>query len=220
MLRALFLIYIMGIAGCASTPGALSLSELPGAPVDAAAYFNPDDVGNDPLELVDLERGAISQHQISWFGKHWMTADEPSLFALSKDESRSDLAIYRLTELPTFSNPNIYTLRVAGDGTGLFEHKLLGGQGGYEPGGVISTTERLLSRSEVKRFTQALAGTGVFDRGLNCLGDPMIIILDGTRVIVESVDGDSFRMTNCGVRLEDPSMRALTLFREMVEADE
>ncbi len=94
----------------------------------------------------------VDDFERRWFCGHLAAAGEWAL--------RGDPA-YRFTYLPTFDHPRIVTVTLVRDEP-IVVGKVLTGHGGYEPGSISRTTQRVLAAGEWRLLLQRLENAGMW----------------------------------------------------------
>lgn len=202
---------------CATNLQNDSPKELPEAPEDSLTYFDPAllkpiqtrQVGTEILEISEL-----SEIERRWYPKHWIVAEEPSYWQLSNDRRYSEEQFVRLTVLPTFSAPLIYTIRIRGDGSGIWTFKQTNGKGGYGAGDKYWSSQKRASRRENFLILKQLKGIGAHDQPFNCWPDPNTVMLDGTQIVFEFSQHGQYEFTRCGLISGDFSSKLNSVFTD------
>lgn len=140
-------------------------------------------------ESVFSERLDLHQYTVAWYGKHLAAMKEPSLFKLSSDK---DLCVYRFLWLRTFHNPIVVRLIVNNDGSAHLISKITSGAGGYEPGEVTESIEKIISAEEVDSIELALSGLDFWDLPSTVEDSE----LDGAQWIVEGVKDGKYHIVD------------------------
>ena len=92
------------------------------------SYFPP---GAFAIGDLPIGRGDISGKLAKWFSEHLRAMDEPSLWAMSRDDRHA--VVYRFLWLPTWGRPVSVRIERLGDEATLSLVQL-DGSGGYDPG--------------------------------------------------------------------------------------
>ena len=108
--------------------------------VDPQAYF-PRKVFHESQVLHD----SVDE----WYSKHLKALREPSLWALRENQR---LHVYRFLWLRTFHNPVAIRVNVRSYRAVELRWKITTGYGGYEPGTLVTDSQRLLGPRESRRF--------------------------------------------------------------------
>ncbi|PVM85074.1 hypothetical protein DDF62_21340 [Caulobacter radicis] len=181
---------IMGALAAAPPVGAAS------DPARGSGYFPPEFRKPSILCPIFRRQPVISEVEAEWYPRILMAADEPSLYALSRQSRPPGVRTYRLTFIPTFHKPMIVRLNRWSTGETELVATRLSGAGGYDPGlpeenagGVV---RRVLSKDEERRFEHLLKAASNLNRSsADCrLGT------DGSQWILESASGGTYRYVN------------------------
>lgn len=149
------------------------LDEHTGMPWDTAdcssvPYMAMDDFSND------------------WYSRFWRAAEEPSLYLQS--QKAKALRSERFTWLRSFHEPVFIRLDWLSDGHVRMTAKELTGAGGYDPGGIGRTNQRLLSGEELERLDTARGSLKPYQRpAVVCSGG-----VDGARWILEALEAGDY----------------------------
>jgi|SRR5208282_2411559 len=92
------------------------------------------------------EKPPLDKGTARWYSSQLRALDEPSLWELSKTESRQS---YRLLWLRTWDNPISIRFDVNDDGAGQLVTKMSNGTGGYDPGELALDRTRQLTKEQV-----------------------------------------------------------------------
>ncbi len=179
--------------------GVLALAPLIAAapdPVRVAGYFPAE--FREPSEWCPLFRRlpVIDDVEAEWYPRILMAADEPSLYAFSRQPQALGVRAYRVTFIPTFQKPMIVRLNFWPGGETVLTATRLSGAGGYDPGlpeenagGVV---HKVLTKDEERRFERLLAAaSNLKQRPIDCT-----MGTDGWQWILESADGGTYRYVN------------------------
>lgn len=151
------------------------------APASAEPYFRPGTFGTTPDD---------HDFAASWYSTHLRALREPSLVAQARD---SKAHTYRFLWLRAFDPPIALRLDVSADGTGTLTVKATSGNGGYQPGTLVTSWRRVIPRTEVGRFLSLLATARYWELPTSL--DPLqtqpdgsiTITTDGAHWILEAV---------------------------------
>jgi hypothetical protein len=91
------------------------------------------------------------QFVMHWFSQQLYALQEPSLFVERKDKS---VESYRFTWLRTFHHPVAIRIDIHPDGSASLSTKTASGAGGYDPGHVIQSDSRILTKEETQKFLE------------------------------------------------------------------
>ena len=130
----------------------------------------------------------LSDFERDWYSSFLASAAEPSLYLASQSQRPPGSATLRFTWLRSFHAPVAIRIETAGPGRHRLVAKQLSGAGGYEPGHVEKTIDRVLTAEEAGRLQAMLARARVF--GLT--PDPCRGGTDGSGWIFESVDAGGY----------------------------
>lgn len=153
-----------------------------------------DEAGRLPLELTSCRDGpfmVMDDFLNDWFSRHWRAAEEPSLYVQS--EKQGGLRSERFTWLRSFHAPVFVRLDWLADDQIRMTAKELTGLGGYDPGGIGRTEQRLLSADERERLEKARDRLGPFQRPAALCGGGRP---DGVRWILESAEAGDYVYVN------------------------
>ena len=159
-------------------------------PYSGPAYF-PASLGVPTLRCrYDRARlqPVLSDFVRDWYSRQLAAAAEPSLYLASQAPRPAGSATLRFTWLRSFHAPVTIRIETAGPGRHRLVAKQLSGAGGYEPGHVERTIDRVLSAEEVGRLQAILARARVFALA----PDPCRGGTDGSEWIFESVDAGGY----------------------------
>jgi hypothetical protein len=135
-----------------------------------------------------------SQHQFraDWYSKHLIALREHSLLTQSREQTAGE--IYRFLWLRTFHHPICVRLSIRRDGTAVLTSKETNGKGGYQPGKLIHTTTRELSKEEVRSLRERF--DSVVSRQPPTKRDDASVGLDGAQWIFEASQMGSYRVVD------------------------
>lgn len=95
--------------------------------------------------------------RVNWYSEQLLALQEPLLF--NKPMAKE---VYRLTWLPTFSNP--IAIRIEKDGDQyLLYWKICNGAGGYDPGDLVVNKKKPIQKEEWDRFKTLLSATNYWN---------------------------------------------------------
>lgn len=182
-MRRSVVLAILVLGGCSSTQPIEA-----GPPGETSGYFPPAlfqqkvDCG---LSWRTRPHYVLDEFEDAWYSKHLEAAGErPLLFATGSPEA------LRFTWLRSFHPPVIVRVEWASTGAATLTATMLSGAGGYEPGGVSSTTSRTLTQDEVERLL-VLRRAALREPPVDCT-----MMLDGARWIVEAAGPDGYHYVN------------------------
>lgn len=193
---------------------------MPLTPEDSLTYFDPallKTIRTRQAGDVVVEISELSQTEIRWYSKHWIVAEEPSYWQLSNDQNYSEEQFFRLTILPTFAAPQIYTIRILDDGSGIWTFKQTNGKGGYGAGDGYSSSQKLSSENENSLIMQQLRRIGAFNQSNDCWPNPNTIMLDGTKIVFEFSQYGHYGFTRCGLKSDEFSSMLESVFVDAFE---
>lgn len=134
---------------------------------------------------------------VRWYVKHLRAMREPSLWETSRNPKNH---VYRLLWLRTFHKPISVRLAVNDDGTGLLTVKILSGQGGYEPGRLVTNRTRRLSRDQVDLFLEQVDEANFWNLPTKeeekQQGTEVVVGLDGAQWILEGVKDGTYHVVD------------------------
>ncbi len=148
-----------------------------------------DEVGRVPLELTacwDKPVMVVDDFLNDWFSRHWRAANEPSLYTQS--EKQGVLRSERFTWLRSFHAPVFVRIDWLPNDQIRMTAKELTGRGGYDPGEIARTEQRILSADEGERLEEARDRLRPFQRPAELCGGG----LDGARWILESAEAGNY----------------------------
>lgn len=149
-----------------------------------------DEVGGLPLELTACRRDrpvmVVDDFLNDWFSRYWRAAREPSLYVQS--EEQGVLRSERFTWLRSFHAPVFVRVDWLPNDQIRMTAKELTGQGGYDPGEIGRTEQRILSADERERLEEARDRLRPFQRPAALCGGGA----DGARWILESAEAGNY----------------------------
>lgn len=130
----------------------------------------------------------LSPFVMSWYSDQLAAAEEPSLYAASRDAPANEQQ-FRFTTLPTFDRPVIVRIVMRDDGYRLIA-KELSGAGGYAPGMIERSLDRMLTRKERNQVEQVLAADLFTPDPDECSGPngTIMVTIDGTHWLFETAE--------------------------------
>ncbi len=203
--------------GCATSLQTHAVERLPQAPNDSLTYFDPallETIRTRQAGDAVVEISELNQTEKRWYPMHWIVAEEPSYWLLSNDQSYSEEQFVRLTILPTFSAPQIYTIRILDNGSGIWTFKQTNGKGGYGAGNGYTSSQKHSSENENSLIMQRLRSIGAFSQPYDCWPNPNTIMLDGTQIVFEFSQFGRYGFTRCGLKSEDFSSMLKSVFTD------
>jgi len=154
-------------SACAMTPAPAFVAR-PACPLESSDHFYfPEDILPDSFER-------------QWYSEHLQAMKEPSLSCGAIGESE----VYRVTVLPSFSNP--VSVRVSRRG-GRYTARtiVLDGAGGYDPGNIMRENHQTISADEWKRLKAAIEAADFWEEPTDAPVHSDMIVVDGTQWIFE-----------------------------------
>ena len=142
-------------------------------------YFPPSVFSPYP-DVDDLTR--------NWFSKVLREADEPSLW---EDAEKQGADVYRFTWLRSFHQPITVRLVFRPDGSADLVAKVMSGEGGYDPGHLITNDESHLVPVEAKSFLEKLQKADFWNLPAT---RPHMLERDGAEWIMEGVKKGKYRV--------------------------
>jgi hypothetical protein len=133
---------------------------------------------------------------VRWYSSHLRAMGEPSLLAMRG----RDRHVVRFLKLPTWGPPEAIRVERRGD-TVTLVHRVLSGQGGYDPGHLATDQTRTLTRADWARLEQAIASAD----GWTAPTRTDFRGRDGEQWVVELVDGDRYHVLDRWTPTEDAS---------------
>lgn len=180
-----FSLLIIGCSEAASADSGIPLDE---AGVEPGQIF--------PSRLSEMEADCsypaikkpvlLDEFAREWYSKHLGAAGEPPLPAVA--EGNPTALQLRFTWLPSFDPPVVIRINTTAEGERKLSATRLSGAGGYSPGEVADQIERTLTADEALRVDGFIERSRLLEEPANTceLG------LDGSRWIVEAVEGGSY----------------------------
>lgn len=166
----------------------LGLAALVASPTMAQAtrYF-PDHAFGPPRVHDFVDR---------WYSSHLRAMGEPSLLAMRGH----DRHVVRFLKLPTWGRPEAIRIERRGVSVTLV-HRVLSGQGGYDPGHLATDETRTLAVADWVSLERAIASADAWaaPTRTDFMG------ADGEQWIVELVDGERYHVLDRWTPTEDPS---------------
>jgi hypothetical protein len=128
-----------------------------------------------PIKIKPGDDG-ISKFEAEWYGKSLERMKEPRLPGFIKDVNAE---VYRVMILPTWGNPIVVRVRKRAEIYSLSARRL-DGQGGYDPGKLVETTDVDLNADDSKALDALIQKLDFFnlatdDGGMGKDGDESII---------------------------------------------
>jgi hypothetical protein len=159
------------------------------APAKGPAYFPPGKFEPGPEDDAFV---------VSWYSKHLEALREPSLAALARSPRAH---AYRFLWLRTFDAPIALRVDISPDGTATLTVKATSGQGGYEPGTLVTDRRRVLSRAEVGRFLSRLSTARFWElptreRPVTDADGSITLRADGAQWILEGVASGRYHVVD------------------------
>lgn len=169
---------------------------------DLNSYFSPESFQRGaacPGQPGDGEP-AVDDFRAEWYAKVWRAADEPSLYLQSREARTAARRTYRFTWLRTFHAPVTVRLDERDGGRFWMTAKRLSGAGGYDPGQVADTVERMLTVDEARAVLERLDSSKIMS------ADPVLCHYgaDGAQWIFESVENGKLRYADRWAPKSDP----------------
>lgn len=148
-----------------------------------------DEYTGQPWDTADCSSApymAMDDFQNDWYSRFWRAAEEPSLYLQSQKVKA--LRSERFTWLRSFHEPVVVRLDWLPDGQVRMTAKELTGAGGYDPGGIERTEQRLLTVQELERLEAARHSLKPYQR-------PVVVCsggADGARWLLEASEAGSY----------------------------
>ncbi len=140
-----------------------------------------------PLGAMDCDPKGDT-FRTNWYTKHLKALDEPSLWALSRSDSRA--TVYRFLWLRSFHHPVSVRLIIEHDRSGKLVTKITGGAGGYEPGSLILNESKPVGKQLTTHFLSQIVGTHFWELET----DRQPGGLDGSQWILEGVSDGHYQI--------------------------
>lgn len=131
-----------------------------------------------------LENNQQSDDLIIAGNSHLAAMNEPSLW-----RSTRKIETYRLLWLRSFHAPMVFRLIIKPDGTSELITKKTSGQGGFEPGTLMTNKATQINKKETETLLEKLAQIKFWELPAN---EPDSIVLDGSQWIIEGVKDDKY----------------------------
>jgi hypothetical protein len=135
----------------------------------------------------------IDNFKVEWYSKFLKAMREPSLWEAS---SRSKTQTYRFLWLRSFDHPVSVRLEVNSDGTSLLTTKISSGQGGYEPGQLITNRTHKLGRDQTTWVLDRIEEVKFWSVPTNPPPDPNVIGVDGAQWIFEGLKEGTYHVVD------------------------
>lgn len=163
----------------------------------ASGYFPPSYSEADIPVCGDLLVPRISEVESEWYPGQWSAACEPSFWQLSEAPTHPDFAL-RFSLIPSFE-PSVFIQVFSSGESHRLIVKEMSGAGGYEPGYIWRSRERVLTTvqvSELKRMIESerFFGPTAIDPDDGVLEDGCSFGFDGSQWIFERVDENGYAM--------------------------
>lgn len=133
---------------------------------------------------------------VGWYSSHLRAMGEPSLLAMRGH----DRHVVRFLKLPTWGPPEAIRVERRGDSVSLV-HRVLSGQGGYDPGHLATDESRTLDVADWTALERAIASAD----GWTAPTRTDFMGMDGEQWIVELVDGERYHVLDRWTPTQDPS---------------
>jgi len=177
--------------GCLLSWLATACASSPRTPAHGSvAYFPPGAFAS---------AGEDGAFQVDWYSKELRALREPSVAALAGDEGAHT---YRFLWLRTFDAPIALRVDVSPDGGATLTVKRTSGQGGFEPGTLVTNERRALSRADVGRFLALLEAARFWElparEPLESEDGTITVKADGAQWILEGVRSGRYHAVDRG----------------------
>lgn len=158
----------MVVGSACATTHAPAFVTRPPCPLESSDHFYfPENILPDSFER-------------QWYSKHLRAMKEPSLSCGVTGERE----VYRVTVLPSFSNP--VSVRVSRNGGHYTVRTIvLDGAGGYDPGNIMRERHRTISTDEWKRLKAAVEESDFWEESTDAPTRSDVVVVDGTQWIFE-----------------------------------
>lgn len=130
----------------------------------------------------------LDDFHIAWYSKHLAAMHEPSLW-----RTPPNAEIYRVLWLRTFDAPMVFRLTIKPDRSSELTTKRTNGQGGYEPGRVVSNQATQIDKDETQLLLATLVRLKFWGAQTN---DPGPLGYDGSRWIIEGVKNGKYHVVD------------------------
>lgn len=151
-------------------------------PGDVAALDIELEPGSDEAVIGYSE---LTDFQLDWYSKHLRAMNEP-LLCEGQSEARGES--FRFLWLRSFDNPVLVQVEVHKDASGSVRAKITNGNGGYEPGEIVTDEKRELSTEEVDYLHTILKEADFWNMPTRINRTGMVGV-DGSRWITEGRKG-------------------------------
>jgi hypothetical protein len=128
----------------------------------------------------------LDDFHISWYSKHLAAMEEPSLW-----RTPPGTEIYRVLWLRTFDAPMVFRLTIKSDRSSELITKRTNGQGGYEPGRVVSDQTTPIDKDETQILLATLMRLKFWGAPTNETGPRGF---DGAQWVIESVKNGKYHV--------------------------
>ena len=149
-----------------------------------SAYFPTGILGEDAKE---------DNFKVEWYSKFLSAMGEPSLWKASHGQTAH---AYRFLWLRSFNHPVSVRLEVQSDGSGLVTTKVGSGQGGYQPGKLITNRTRKLTREETSWVLNGIEEDKFWTLPTNPPRDASVVGLDGAQWIFEGARDGKYHIVD------------------------
>ena len=139
------------------------------------------------------ENAKVDTLKIEWYSKFLTAMREPSLWEASKTQKTQT---YRFLWLRSFDHPVSIRLDVKADGTALLTTKVSRGQGGYEPGRLITNRTQRLDRERTSWVLGRIEELKFWTLPTNPPPDPDVVGVDGAQWIFEGVKDGTYHVVD------------------------
>ena len=134
-----------------------------------------------------------NESKVQWYSKFLKAMGEPSLW----EESRTQRTqTYRFLWLRSFHHPVAVRLDVSSKGIALLTTKILGGQGGYEPGRLITNRTQKLGRQETQWVVDRIDELNFWTLSTEPPPEPNIVGVDGAQWVFEGVKNGAYHIVD------------------------
>jgi hypothetical protein len=139
------------------------------------------------------ESAKLDDFKTQWYSKFLNAMHEPSLWEMSKTPKTQT---YRFLWLRSFHHPVSVRLDVNPDGTGLVTTKISRGQGGYQPGRLMTNRTEKLDRERTSWMLDRIEELKFWTLATNPPPDSDGVGTDGAQWIFEGVKDGAYHVVD------------------------
>jgi len=139
-----------------------------------------------PPGFFSEDNDGLDRHMRGWYGRHLAAMGEPSLYEARED----DVEAYRFIHLPTWGRPVVVRIEKRGS-TVRMTHRILSGQGGYDPGELTTDTTTAATEAQLDSVRDAIDEADFWDLPVTAdLG------MDGEQWIIEAARDGRYHLVD------------------------